>query len=284
MSMFAKICITLNLLLTAILIFLMATLLTQKADYKARYLAVFKEAKSAGEDLKRKSEDYDARIHHAQRTVTSKRRNRADLERLDKEDKQVLKEQSATLSKLRTEVSGLDSRWTALQTRYKNLLQRRTELQKQTKQAREERDKAVAQRRDLKNNRSSVDSEILKLQEKVNDLTKLVIERGARTQELQLLVEMIKERYPDLDIPVQIPLIDGKVKSLSGGDLITLTVGRDDGVELGYPFTVVRGKTYIGRVVVRKVYKETCIARIDKSMLAPGRKIRAGDVVTTRIK
>ncbi len=280
MSLFAKVFIAVNALLTLALTFLMATLLAQKSDYKAQFHMVFKQDQRAGEDLETRTKDFDSLTRLNRQENARKRNHAANLERTLTDTRGVVKSQGAALSKLRSEVSQLDSQWNALQSRWNKLKKLRSDLQRDTNLARIERDKAVENRRQLKNTRSSVDGEILKLQEKVNDLTKLVIDRGTATQKLVLLVDMIKERHPDLDIPEPTPQLDGKVKAISG-DLVTLTLGRDAGVELGFAFTVIRGKVYIGRVVVNRVHKLTCIARIDKAMLAEGRKISVGDVVTT---
>ncbi len=282
MSMFAKVFIVVNLLLTVALTFLMATLLAQKSDYKARWRVSFKEARVVTDELGSKTKDFNAQTRHKRLQMERKRINRTNLEVTYANIGKFATQQQASLSKLRSEVSALERSWGSLDGDHKRLVARRTGLQSQIKLAREQRETAVGQRKSLKSQRSTTDGEILKIQEQVNDQAKLVIKRALETQELVLLVEMIKERYPDLDIAEQIPLVKGKIKSIEGS-MVTLTIGEVDGVEVGFPFTVYRGRAYIGRVVVETLLREKCVARIDTSMQSKN-KIMVGDTVTTDIK
>jgi len=82
--------------------------------------------------------------------------------------------------------------------------------------------------------------------------------------------------------PPVMPKIDGKVFAVKADQrLVVLTVGKDDGVKEGDPFFVVRGSEYIAKVRVIQVLGDISGARIEYTV--PGKEIREGDNVTTRL-
>ncbi len=86
--------------------------------------------------------------------------------------------------------------------------------------------------------------------------------------------------------PALPPVINGVIKSADNPQrLVSISVGKDDGVKAGMTFEVVRTATseYIGRVQVREVRDTESICRIDTAM-TDARTIAEGDHVTTRIK
>ncbi|GIW72163.1 MAG: hypothetical protein KatS3mg102_1705 [Planctomycetota bacterium] len=62
---------------------------------------------------------------------------------------------------------------------------------------------------------------------------------------------------------------------------VLLSVGKDQGVERGYQFTIYRRDTFIGKVVVTKPMRDSSGARV--LFTAPGQQIRAGDTAATRL-
>jgi hypothetical protein len=108
--------------------------------------------------------------------------------------------------------------------------------------------------------------------------------------ELQLLLAMRETPSPrpaaiDLRLQgyVRMPAIDGVVVTAeSAGDApILLSVGRDDGVELGYGFSVYRGSKFVGRVVVEHVGSDAAACRV--LFLSKGQTIQPGDAAATRL-
>ena len=66
-----------------------------------------------------------------------------------------------------------------------------------------------------------------------------------------------------------------------GAGFIVLSVGGNDDVAIGFPFDVYRDGTYVGRVVVDKVFPESSIAKITATN--PGQEFRIHDNATTRL-
>jgi hypothetical protein len=83
----------------------------------------------------------------------------------------------------------------------------------------------------------------------------------------------------ELEVP---PKIDGQVVGVSQKmNLIVINVGEDDGVRVGFEFTVYRGKNYVGKAIVEKVFprQSACRVLLDKTK----GKIQAGDKVSTQV-
>ncbi|MCX7703306.1 MAG: hypothetical protein N2234_04295 [Planctomycetota bacterium] len=76
------------------------------------------------------------------------------------------------------------------------------------------------------------------------------------------------------------PKIDGQVlASDEETKLVVLSVGMEQGVKIGYQFTIFRGTRFIARVIVEKVWKDACGARVIFSV----DKIEKLDSASTRL-
>ena len=86
-------------------------------------------------------------------------------------------------------------------------------------------------------------------------------------------------RLPDIGVATA-PPIDGMVVGVQEG-VVVLSVGKDDGVEVGYEFTIYDGNTFIGKVQVTKVLDDMagCTILFEES----GRKISDGNKASTRL-
>ncbi len=82
-------------------------------------------------------------------------------------------------------------------------------------------------------------------------------------------------------IPVQIaPKINGVVSAVRG-DIVVLSVGRQDQVREGYEFTIYEGGRFIGKVKVESLLDDMSGARI--LFTEPGATIQAGQQASTRL-
>jgi len=81
------------------------------------------------------------------------------------------------------------------------------------------------------------------------------------------------------------PWVDGLVLSTTGGDLVTISLGTDDGVLKGHLLDVVRagssGSTYVGKVQVVKSEADQSVCKIDPKYLKS--PVRRWDFVTTKL-
>ena len=64
--------------------------------------------------------------------------------------------------------------------------------------------------------------------------------------------------------------------------LVLLDVGREEGVEEGYRFSIYRGTTFLGKVQVERVLRDSAGCRV--LFLAEGASLSAGDSAATRLQ
>jgi hypothetical protein len=79
----------------------------------------------------------------------------------------------------------------------------------------------------------------------------------------------------------RVPTLDGDVIAVAAGS-IQVSLGSDDGLQVGHTLEVYRGGEYIGRAVVKTVMPDQAVAEIVKAY-ARG-VVQRGDKVTTRLK
>ena len=73
--------------------------------------------------------------------------------------------------------------------------------------------------------------------------------------------------------------INGKVTrvdTLNGRTFVTLSLGKRDGVQANYRFTLYRGSSYLGDAVVRKVTPDEAVAEV--TTMKPGQVVAADDL------
>lgn len=113
--------------------------------------------------------------------------------------------------------------------------------------------------------------------------------------DLRALVAMNESPAPpprELDAPISrqlegppVPPIDavvlevGRTREPAG---VRLSVGWADGVEKGYQFSVYRGSTFVGKVVVERVRAGSCDARV--LFTREGESVQRGDAAATRLQ
>lgn len=281
MSLFAKAFILINLLLTGILVFLMATLLGQKADYKAKFHEAELLQRLKKQELKDKVGDFEAQSTNLKRSIERKKKKQTEITdslgalnaRIE-----VLRKQ---LGGVGSEVGTLSSTLNNLKQTHSRLSQRKQSLTAEIEAARKAHAAAVTGQRDVEAKTSSTASEELTKRSILNDLEKRVIDKTAKVGELERIVARIKVKFPTIKLQyTTVPLITGKVTSVSlTDDLVMINRGRDDKVKEGYEFAITRGGTRIGTLRVDRVFKGRSSARISQDGLKG--KVKQGDSVAT---
>jgi hypothetical protein len=80
----------------------------------------------------------------------------------------------------------------------------------------------------------------------------------------------------------KVPKIVGRVAGVSNKvNLVVISVGEEDGVRVGFEFTVYRGNEYVGKLIAEKVYPRQSACRVLKDMTK--KKIKEGDRVSTHV-
>jgi hypothetical protein len=79
----------------------------------------------------------------------------------------------------------------------------------------------------------------------------------------------------------RVPKLDGTVLVVTAG-MVQVSIGADDGLQVGHTLEVYRGDQYVGRVVVRAVRPDHAVAEPVREYMRDG--IQREDRVTTRLK
>jgi hypothetical protein len=181
------------------------------------------------------------------------------------------------------------------------LVANKDDLQRQT-------DEAVAEMKRLREDLVTADAEVTKLagqvreqQVKVDAQVEESAKLSANLSQVQAQLVMAEERKAQLERQMvnarrlleqngltvdslprdQVPRLEGDVLAVAAGS-IQVSLGSDDGLQVGHTLEVYRDGEYIGRAVVRAVKPDQAVAEIMKEY-ARG-IVQRGDKVTTRLK
>jgi tetrahydromethanopterin S-methyltransferase subunit G len=114
-------------------------------------------------------------------------------------------------------------------------------------------------------------------------IKKIREKEGTWAPDLQKLLDAVSEAIPrEIVGPLGGQRIRGAVAGVSEKvNLVVINVGEEDGVRVGFEFTILRETSYVGKLVVEKVYPRQAACRVILDMTKD--KVRVGDQVTTRI-
>jgi hypothetical protein len=94
---------------------------------------------------------------------------------------------------------------------------------------------------------------------------------------------LLKQSGLTLDSPTKdrVPTLDGDVLAVASGQ-IQVSLGSDDGLQIGHTLEVYRNGEYIGRAIVKSVNPDRAVAELVKAFSRG--IVQRGDKVTTRLK
>jgi len=184
-----------------------------------------------------------------------------------------------------------------LQTLRADKNKRQAEMEKAVEDVRSLRDDLLAADKAVEQLQGQVKSQ----QEKVDAQVDKSAELSASLAEAQAQLTIAEERKAQLEKQVanarilltqngltvdslpkdRVPTLDGDVIAVAAGS-IQVSLGSDDGLQVGHTLEVYRGGEYIGRAVVKTVMHDHAVAEIVKAY-ARG-VVQRGDKVTTRLK
>lgn len=178
-----------------------------------------------------------------------------------------------------------------------------------------ERDMLMASEQEAINSLRTAQEELKRVTEKVETLREEVrgqqmmvdnqvsrsVELSAQLHEKQSTLAIVEERKAQLEKQLanarlllkqsglsvdslprdQVPTIDGVVTAVADG-AVEVSLGGDDGLQMGHVLELYRNDQYVGRAVVKAVKPDRAVAVIQKEY-ARG-VVQRGDRVTTRLK
>jgi hypothetical protein len=175
----------------------------------------------------------------------------------------------------------------------------------EVKRLKDERDRAVReterQKKRVEELQDLAESTLKRLMESTEETERL----RSESRELKAVLEDLKKRHLELarkwaehlreherdggydhapppQETLAIPKIDGRVVGVSQKiNLLVISVGEEDGVKVGFEFTIYRGTTYVGKMVVERVYPRQSAGRVIPEKTKD--RVQPGDCVTTQV-
>ena len=285
MSPVAKTFVVINLILSVAFVAFAGNLLHHSENYKKKFEAEVKAHNQTKKELQARIDKLEAKNKELQKDYDTKHNECALLENKVKSLTQELKDAkdvnnrnvenisqiSATLDNFRKDID-------EARKEIANLRQKETEAVKARDQAENEKLAMEDQVAELKNEISKLNEKIkihedtiAKLEEEkdhLNNLLSLAYDQGFRVTQPMKPVDAVVMKVD------QLPVFGNKKV-----ELVTLSVGKDDGVKKGYTFDIYNAGAYKGRVRIVEVDSKNCIGRVEYARS----KIREGDKAKTHL-
>jgi cell division protein FtsB len=284
MSKVAKIFVIVNLVFAIIYVGVNASLLAKQEHFKYQFL---KETA-----LRQQENDENAATIKSLKDKVSARTNdyNTERERADNLDTQ-LQQQIAHHKSLDTKWNLLNGKYDSLEQGYKtlsgNLKDSRAEiktLHTQLTDAKDTKDAALRRRDAAQDDLARIQKEHSDLTVVLGDLKKRHVKLAMENQQLKYTIRAVQERTGlVIDTPDwKMPPINGQIVGVSNkANIVVINRGEDDNVRIGFQFTIYRGKEYVAKMVIEKVYPNQAAGRVIE--MSRRDKVLVGDKVATRI-
>jgi len=241
----------------------------------------------------------------------------ADGEDLEDEEGVMLQEKVAVLTKeldswrnrcdaLETQLAQLRNhntdqekkKWDEMRANYRSFMAKYEDLTRDLSAVQKQKDEVVQQLKEslaqndarlAEKDRKDDENLVLRkglgaLKKKLEGIKGVREKDGSWTPDLENLLETVSETLLRANgLLFDVPIINGSVAGVSNKvNLAVINVGEEDGVRVGFEFTIYREKSYVGKMVVEKVFPRQAACRVilDKTK----DKVRVGDQVTTRVE
>ncbi|MHC4780126.1 MAG: hypothetical protein ACYTFG_16265 [Planctomycetota bacterium] len=284
MSTVAKIFVVLNLVFALMYAGVAATLLQKQEHWKYKFTMEEMEHKDTKSTMNS--------------TVTELRdKNAGLLKEIDNWKTKV--DSLETINEtLKNDNKNIEKKWDEMKNNYESLVEKyealaqdlaqvkrqKDELQQQLNTALSERDDAVHRMDQSIDDRQRLQQQLEDLKVDISNLQQRHVDLAKKKAELEWLLTEAQERLgvDALQGIVAVPKIDGAVIGVSARvNLVVINVGEEDGVRTGFEFTIYRGTSYVGKLVVEKVYPRQAACRVIMDMTKD--KVQQGDKVSTHV-
>ncbi|RMG17413.1 MAG: hypothetical protein D6731_04195 [Planctomycetota bacterium] len=288
MSLLAKVFIVLQTVLVMVFLSMTATLYQHRRNWRTSYMKLKGRYQTA---VSRAAKEIDA----LRTFVQAKNDLLGVKEREIRDLKKELDDAIRSSQSLSEQLSQKSSDYTQLNENLKmqaNLLEQvratNENLEARKKELEDLLDTATTRREIAENQVTRLTNLTTALQQDLADLRKDFAENRRLLREKELLISMAESQgvnFAQLLPGPPVPAIDGKVVAVKTDldpPLVLLSVGADDKVEQGFRFSIYRGNTFIGKVIVEKVLRDSAGCRV--LYTAQGASIQAGDNAATRLQ
>lgn len=283
MSILTRVLIVVVLVMSLLYLGLTAALMGYHTDYKNQLM-------KEQEAHNKTREDKDSEI----KTLTAKR-DQLDKDLKERDTKISTMQQALTdaqgelenyksqLTQLTTEYTKLSETYNKLQQEMEQQTKRNQELEATVADFRQKKEDAQKEYATIEQKYLETEDKLLKTEKSLAQLEQQYLVQAKDYNYAKTLLEQYKKITPIIPTVGPPPkLIEGKILAVSDKpelNLVVISVGKNDGVELGMKFTVYRGDKYVGKVQIEKVDQQFASAFSIKEFQAD--TIKIGDNITT---
>ncbi len=288
MSLLAKVFVVIQTVLIMVYLGMTASLYQHRRDWRTSYMKLKGRYQTA---VSRAAKEIDALrtfVSAKGELVSAKKREVRSLKteldhalQTSHRNHNLFIEKSKEASQIRDNLNRLSNRLDQAMQNNENLQTRKEELEGLLDTATTRREIAEGQVARLSNLTTSLEQDL-------GDMRKSYASNRRLLREKELLISMAESQgvnFAQLLPGPPVPAIDGKVVAVKTDldpPLVLLSVGADDKVEQGFRFSIYRGSTFVGKVVVEKVLRDSAGCRV--LFTSKGGNIQAGDSAATRLQ
>ena len=160
-------------------------------------------------------------------------------------------------TKLTNDLTALNDSYEKLQVSLTEQIQKNKELNDSLEKLQVVKDDAVKERTTLEEKFLQAQNTIIQLEKNLATLEQQYLVQAKELNQTKTMLDDYKRKAPTLlTDAVSVKLIEGKITAISDKpdlNIIMISVGKNDGVELGMRFTVYRADKYVAKVQVEKV-------------------------------
>jgi outer membrane murein-binding lipoprotein Lpp len=281
MSVIAKILVVINLVLAVVFLGASSTYLGQKESWKLQKEKVETELNREITELKTNLQNTQAQYAEQQQYTSTAQREAAERKAMLDAKEQEYTRLDVAHNTLLGQVERLSQTARDLQATIDQLNNDKTTALKDRETALTEKQAAVDAENSAIAEQRRVEAEWANSQDLAANLEKQIVSLTEELDKAKLLLAAYEKEVGPLGPIIGVPKLNAMVSGVDNSlNIIMLSIGRDDGVKIGFEFTVYRGNEYIGKVVINRVERDYCSGE-SKKPLEKG-PIQVGDQATTR--
>jgi septal ring factor EnvC (AmiA/AmiB activator) len=186
-------------------------------------------------------------------------------------------------TKLTNDLNTLNANYEKLQAALNEQIQKNKELNETLEKTQSIKDDATKERVVLEEKFLNAQDTIIKLEKNLSALEQQYLAQAKELNQLKIIVDQLRKTAPSLLVDVMpVKLIEGKIIAVSDKpalNIVVISVGKNDGVEVGMRFTVYRADKYVAKIQVDKVEAQWSSCFSIKEFQADA--IRINDNITT---
>ncbi|MEW6027044.1 MAG: hypothetical protein AB1599_07115 [Planctomycetota bacterium] len=283
MSTLTRVLIVVIFVMSLVYLGISAALFSYRVDYKdmlekekVAHKNDVEERDDAINKLKGKSNDLEKNIKTLEGNIKTLNQ---DMETARNE----LNDWKNTSTKLTNDLTALNSSYEKLQASLTEQIQKNKELNETVEKLTASKDEAVKERTTLEEKFVQAQNTIIQLEKNLATLEQQYLAQAKELNQVKTMLDVYRTKAPTLVTePVAVKLIEGKVTAISDKadlNIVLISVGKNDGVEVGMRFTVYRSDKYVAKVQVEKVEAQWAACFSIKEFQAD--TIKINDNITT---